>query len=349
MLQKNLSIISLFAVIALVAFLNQDYLKSAFFSARSAASPETIARQIALATSNQDSQINVTPKSPTKSVEIRHEQPVRAQTTSLKELSQLSHNPSFIETAEYANLSNEKKLIVLKNLLDETPVDLVRVLLVPDRETTIASASQGRIIRLVGKLGEYFKKGDLLVEFDCHQKLANAEMAKASLAGAMEQHEAKVKMQGLKQASDVEVALAASETNRAKAQLKLDLAMASECKIFAPWSGRVAKSHAKQHMVVAAGEPLLDIIGTGSLKVKLNVPSNRITQLKIGQIFGVGIDETNQHYEARISAMNSKVDAVSQTVEIEAVLIKPNKHLLAGMSGTAHIATKPQSSQFAYH
>lgn len=350
MLQRNLSMISLVAVIALVAFLNRDYLSSIFFSASNAAVQDNNAQQPALASSNQANKSIETPRqSSSKLDRINRNKMAKSSSASQQSLSHLPHSPAFIETAEYANLSNEEKLIVLKKLLNDEPVDQVRVLLVPDKETTIASASQGRITYLASKLGEHFKKGDLLVEFDCHQKLANVDMAKADLAGAMEQHEAKIKMQGLKQASDVEVALAASETNRAKAQLKLNLALASECKIYAPWSGRVAKSHVKQHMVVNAGDPLLDIIDTGRLKMKLNVPSVRLPNIAIGQTFHINIEETNQQYSARISAINSLVDPVSQTVEVEALLINPNRALLAGMSGTASIPASASKSQLAYH
>ena len=347
MLQRNLSMISLIAVIGLVAFLNQDYLSSAFLSTSNAAEQDNNAQQPAPATSNQATKTIESRQSPSQLDRIHRDNIAKSSPAPQQTLSHLPHSPAFIETAEYANLSNEEKLVVLKKLLNDEPVDQIRVLLVPDKETTIASASQGRITYLASKLGEHFKKGDLLVEFDCHQKLANVDMAKAELAGAMEQHEAKVKMQGLKQASDVEVALAASETNRAKAQLKLNLALASECKIFAPWSGRVAKTHVKQHMVVNAGEPLLDIIDTGRLRMKLNVPSVRLANIAIGQQFDIHIEETNQHYHARISAINSLVDPVSQTVEVEALLVNPNRALLAGMSGTASIPASPSKSQLA--
>lgn len=216
--------------------------------------------------------------------------------------------------------------------------ETVRVLLVPEKETTISSTVAARIVTFNGTLGQSFKAGDILVAFDCEEAKARVEMSKAELAGAIEQHEAKVKMQGLEQASDVEVALAASASNKAKAQLNLNQAQVSQCRIFAPWSGRVAKAVVKNSMTVTPGQPLMELVNNGPLKLKLNVPSNLLARIKAGSKFSVSIDETGQTYPAAVSAINSRVDPVSQTVEIEAKLTKSYRELLAGMSGTANIA-----------
>lgn len=216
-----------------------------------------------------------------------------------------------------------------------TTANPVRVLLVPDKETTIASTMAARIVTFNGTLGQSFRAGDTLVAFDCEEALARVEMSKAELSGAIEQHEAKVKMQGLEQASDVEVALAASASNKAKAQLNLNQAQVSQCKIYAPWSGRVAKANVKNHMTVTPGQPLMELVNSGPLKLKMNLPSNMLARTKVGTKFNITIDETAQTYQATVSALNSRVDPISQTVEIEARMLKSYKELLAGMSGVA--------------
>lgn len=259
--------------------------------------------------------------------------------------------PEETGTVEIADVQNSmtpnlmvESLMKLEDELDDEVND-IRVLLIPDRETTIASNTAGRLVSLRGKLGERFQAGDLLASFDCDAQQAQLEINQAELSGAMDQHEAKIKMQGLDQASDLEVALAASEVNRVKAELKLNQTVADECKIYAPWSGRVAKAHVKKYMTVAAGEPLLDIVNNGRLKIKLNVPSSNLSKLKVGRRFNVSIDETNRKYSAKISRINSKVDPVSQTVEIEATLIKHYSKLLAGMSGTADLGLSAKNNK----
>lgn len=213
--------------------------------------------------------------------------------------------------------------------------DPIRVLLAPASETTLASPIPGRIRSLNASLGSAFGAGQVLIAFDCDEANARVGMAKAELAAAVEQLDAKKRMQALQQAGDVEVSLAASAADKARAQLALGQAQTAQCTLVAPWAGRVAKLHVRKFMSVSAGQPLLDLVQSGPLKLRLNVPSRWLGQLKTGQGFEVAIEETGKRYPARISAINSRVDSVSQSVELEATLNGNFPDLLPGMSGTA--------------
>lgn len=213
--------------------------------------------------------------------------------------------------------------------------DNVRVLLIPSLDTTVSSPVVGRIKGIESALGASFAAGQVLVRFDCEEPVARRDMARAELAGAVETHEAKVRMRGLDQASDVEVALAASAAAKARAQVALGDAQVGQCDVRAPWAGRVAKAHARNAMSVNAGQPLLDLVKTGPLKLKLNVPSRWLQRMQPGVAFDVTIDETGRAYQARVSALNSRIDPVSQSIEIEAAMAHAYPDLLAGMSGTA--------------
>jgi multidrug resistance efflux pump len=217
--------------------------------------------------------------------------------------------------------------------------ELVRVLLTPGGETTLASPVAAKVQNLNASLGASFTRGQILVSFDCSEQTARLDMAKAELDGAVEQHEAKIRMQGLEQASDVEVALAASAVAKFKAQIALSKAQVQQCTVVAPWAGRVAKLHIKNHMSVTPGQAMLDLVMSAPLKLKLNAPSKRMGQVRVGSQFNVTIDETGKTYAARVSAVNSRVDPVSQTIEIEAGFVGTHPDLLAGMSGTASFAT----------
>jgi multidrug efflux pump subunit AcrA (membrane-fusion protein) len=52
----------------------------------------------------------------------------------------------------------------------------------------------------------------------------------------------------------------------------------------------------------------------------------------------VDLGETGKRYPAKVKAINAQVDAVSQSIELEGVVVGPAKGLLAGMSGTALFA-----------
>ena len=219
--------------------------------------------------------------------------------------------------------------------------EAVRVLVLPGGETTLASPVPGKIDVLRVGLGLPFREGQVLVSLDCGEPQARLAMAKAEMAGATDQYEAKLRMQGLEQASDLEVSLAAAAVAKSKAQIDLYQFQIAQCSIRAPWNGRTAQLHVRSHMTVTAGQPLLDLIRSGVLLLKLNVPSRWIAELKMDQKFDVVIDETGQTYAAKVRRINSRVDPVSQTIELEAAMLKNHDDLLPGMSGVARFTGMP--------
>ncbi|CAN1600618.1 RND family efflux transporter MFP subunit [Pseudomonas mediterranea] len=211
----------------------------------------------------------------------------------------------------------------------------VRVLLVADQETTLASQLVGRVRAVNASLGSSFRKGDVLVSFDCDEQTARLKMAQADLSSARETHDAKLRLQGLQSAGEVEVSLAASAAEKAAAQVAQYRAQQQQCMVLAPFDGRVVKVQVKAFQGVNLGQPLLDIISNGPLKMRVNVPSRWLAWLRPDQTFQVDLGETGKRYPAKVKAINAQVDAVSQTIELEGVIEGQPKDLLAGMSGTA--------------
>ncbi|SDY03821.1 RND family efflux transporter, MFP subunit [Allochromatium warmingii] len=193
----------------------------------------------------------------------------------------------------------------------------------------------GRLTALAVGLGERFAAGATLARFDCAEQQARLDMATAERAAAQATHEAKRRMQELKQAGKVEVALAAGALEKAQAQVKLLRVQLEYCSLKAPFAGRVVKLAAKAYQSVAVAQPLLEIVSDGPLKLRVNVPARWVNWLQPGARFDVMIDETGKRYPAQVSTLNGRIDAVSQTVEIEAKMLNHAPELLPGMSGTA--------------
>jgi membrane fusion protein, multidrug efflux system len=213
--------------------------------------------------------------------------------------------------------------------------DSPRVLMIPAQETSLVAQTVARIDRLNVQLGSSFRAGQTLIHFDCTESDAKLRMAQAEYNSAKEQLDAKERLKSLNAAGDVEVQLAASAAERAKAQIAVSQTQTKLCRVDAPFGGRVVKMHVKQFQGVNIGQPMLDIVSTGPLKIKLNAPSKWLQWIKIGTPFEVQIDETGKTYPAFVAAINGRVDAVSQSIELEAQVRGAFAELLPGMSGSA--------------
>jgi len=213
--------------------------------------------------------------------------------------------------------------------------NLVPALLIAPIETTLASPMFGRVAKHNVSLGSSFKKGSLLVSFDCADRDAQVDMGEAEFAAAQIAYENKLKLQGLSQAGEIEVKLAATEASRTKAQLDYYEALADQCDVRAPFPGKVSSVRVKPHQGVTQGEALLDIVSTSGLKAVMNIPASWLNDIELGAEISISINETGSSYSAKLSAINSTVDSVSHTIEVEAELIDAPSSLLPGMSGNA--------------
>ena len=216
----------------------------------------------------------------------------------------------------------------------------IRVLLSPELETTLSSQMVGRISALNASLGVAVAKGKALVTFDCSEADAKLLMAEAEYAIARETLETKIGLRKLEAAGDMEVALAKATAQRAQAAIVVAQTQIAQCTVLAPFSGRVVKLHVKPYQGVTMGTPLLEMVSDGALKLRLNVPSKLLRSLHIGSAFDVDIDETGKSYAAKVVAINARVDALAQTVELEARIDGRQVGLVAGMSGTARFSTR---------
>lgn len=213
----------------------------------------------------------------------------------------------------------------------------IRVLLSPELETTLVSQMVGRISELNAGLGAPVREGDIIVAFDCSEAEARLRMAQAENAAARETLGVKQRLHKLNAAGDIEVSLARREVEKSAAAIAVNQAQLSQCSVTAPFDGRIVKVHVKPHQGVNAGAPLVELISDGPLKLRLNVPSRLLAQLKVGTPIDVDIIETGATYPAQITAINARVDAVAQTIELEAHLNDAVAELLPGMSGIARL------------
>lgn len=213
--------------------------------------------------------------------------------------------------------------------------NVIRVLLSSELETSLVAQMAGRVASLDARLGGAVSKGQTLLTFDCAEANARLQMAQAEADSARETLAVKSNLRKLDAAGDLEVSLARADARRTEASVALNRAQVAQCSIKAPFAGRVVKLYVKPYSGVNVGAPLFELISDGPLKLRLNVPSYFLRNLQAGAPFEVAIDETGRSYPAKVSAINGRVDAVAQTVELEAHLDEDAPELLSGMSGVA--------------
>jgi membrane fusion protein (multidrug efflux system) len=187
------------------------------------------------------------------------------------------------------------------------------------RDATIASDVASRVVRLPVQEGEAFRAGDVLVEFDCDKPRAELRAAEAEAqVNRIAADNARL-LDARRAIGRIEVQAANARFEKAKAAADaLDIRV-RDCRIVAPFSGRVAELRLHEHEMAAPGQALMRLVDAGSLEIDLIVPSTWLGWLRIGSTLSVRIEETGLTYGASVSRTAAAVDPVSQTVKITAV------------------------------
>ena len=222
-------------------------------------------------------------------------------------------------------------------VLAETPAS-VRVQVKASQEARIASQMDGRVESLPFRLGDRFRKGDLLVGFGCRHQEATLAASQANQVRAARTLESREKLLAMQAVSDLDVELARAEKSSAEAEVERAAANVRDCRILAPFQGRVSRVLVNQWETVSRGTPLLEIVAGGPLEVEALVPSSWLVWLKKDQPFSLQVDELNTRVEARVTAIGARIDPVSQTVLVRGRILEQPAGLLPGMSGSALFA-----------
>ena len=218
----------------------------------------------------------------------------------------------------------------------------IRAQLSPVTYTTITSELSAKIQRLNVKEGERFQKGQALVIFDCRTQEAQHQKSLALMSIAERNYVANKSLFELGSAGRVEYENSFSEYQKTKSDTEELAAVVTKCRINAPFSGRVAEQKVRPEQFVQAGQAILDILDSDSLELEFIVPSKFSSWLKVGHVFQIKIDETGRSYPAQITRVGGRIDSVSQTMKVAAVIKGSFSELSPGMSGTVSIesATK---------
>ncbi len=242
-----------------------------------------------------------------------------------------------LATALYASVATAQQSELAGALSPTGGAPEIRAQLSPLHYTTLSSEMAGRIDRIATRIGDHFRRGDVLIKFDCAVPHAQMARAQAVLAQAEKTFAINQRLVTLKSMGQLELDVSAAEVQKAKADLAAAEAVASKCSIAAPFAGVTAEQKAREFQYTTPGQPLLDVLDDHTLEVELIAPSHWLSWLKPGYVFQIKIDDTEKTYSARVTGLGGRVDPVSQSIKVIGEITGDAPELMAGMSGRATI------------
>jgi membrane fusion protein, multidrug efflux system len=215
------------------------------------------------------------------------------------------------------------------------PASVIRGVVNPQSESTIASKMTARIVAMPFAEGQSFPAGALLARFDCSQIRAQLNAAEAAATAYRKTYETNVELDQFEAVGKNEVAVSKANLGKAQAEAVAVSAQLPDCDVHAPFAGKVVEQIAHAREVAASGQPLLKIQSGRDVELELIVPSRWLTWMAVGAPFAFKIDETGSTIRGRIKRFGASVDPVSKTIRVTGIVTQRNGLVLSGMSGTA--------------
>lgn len=208
-----------------------------------------------------------------------------------------------------------------------------RALVVASQKAVLSSELAAKIDNIPVKEMDRFKKGDLLIQFDCSLYEAQKDVVNANANSALIKVESDQQMFQMRTIGKYDLELSKSEYEKAKAELLIAELNLKRCKILAPFDGAVEEIIVNTYETIQPQVELMKIIQTDVLELEMVVSSEWVSWLTIGHPIVVFIDEIKKEFNATVSGIGANVDPVSQTIQLKGTIIDVSPALLAGMSG----------------
>ncbi|OIO68818.1 MAG: efflux transporter periplasmic adaptor subunit [Zetaproteobacteria bacterium CG1_02_49_23] len=196
----------------------------------------------------------------------------------------------------------------------------------------ISSEISGMVKKVYFQSGDSVKKGDLLVELNSDEELAQLQSLQASRKLAeitLGRDRQQLKVHAISQAQ-----LDASQAalTNAQAQALRQQAVIDKKSIRAPFDGRLGVSRINEGQFINPAEAIVSLQNSQSLYVDFNLPQKHVAELKVGQSISVySTQEKDIRIDGFISAINAKVDSNTRNVLVEGKIDNQGGTLLPGM------------------
>ncbi|UDQ97280.1 efflux RND transporter periplasmic adaptor subunit [Lentisphaerota bacterium WC36G] len=244
------------------------------------------------------------------------------------------------------NLSNNNSLTTKSFQTIKFNGMQVKAILSPIQEIIVARRISSKIDKYNFKVGERFKEGDVLVNinatfFEFQHRKAQAATIEAQKNEAYWRNrivkEKDMYKDGIGDKATIEKAILEHEICKSKlAVSKNDLFIANlnlkECKIIAPFSGRLVEKTVRDGEHFRDREPLMTIINDNQVLAVMYLPSFLRTKLNQGDAVSVMVEETMKKYTGKIYTLSAKIDPRSKTFEVKVVIDNKDGLLSSGMS-----------------
>jgi len=201
-----------------------------------------------------------------------------------------------------------------------------------NEEVMLKSEMAGRIKEINFKEGEEVQQGDMLIQFEDAELVAEVDLSEAELTLREADFDriSKLRSQNFESVKKYDEMKAQFEI--AKGQVRKSKAQLEKAKIVAPFSGNIGLIDVSVGAFVQGAQDLVKLVDNKPIKIDFKVPEQNVHDVGVGQTAEIKVDAfPGEIFKASVIAVDASLDAVSHSLSLRASSPNDDSRLRAGM------------------
>lgn len=192
----------------------------------------------------------------------------------------------------------------------------------------------GTLQQLNVKEGSSVSKGQVLARVSSPQMESTRRSAQATLEQAQDAYDRLKKVHDNGSLPEIKWREMVADLEKAQSALDLANAMLADNTIRAPFDGMVASVNAEIGENIAPLKPVIRLINTKGMAVKISVPENEIAKVQIGDTAEVVIPAMNdKHLNGKVIEKSMTASLLTHSYPVKVLVEQPDTDLSPGMIG----------------
>lgn len=214
-----------------------------------------------------------------------------------------------------------------------------------NESVTISADAAGRIERIHFADGDTVKSGQLLVTLDSDKEQAQVNAARVNLETQRTQYRRLLDLVNRKSAAPTDLDAQTNAVKQAEADMEVARVNLADRRIVAPFAGKLGIRRVSQGALVNRDTEIVTLDDLDTVKLAFSVPEISFESVRVGlDVQAHSAAYPGQPMRGEVTAIGSRVDPVTRTFEVRAML--PNKQALLrpGMLMTVELLLPPRES-----
>ncbi|MEK6477802.1 efflux RND transporter periplasmic adaptor subunit [Catalinimonas sp. 4WD22] len=212
--------------------------------------------------------------------------------------------------------------------------------LLPNEEVELRPETSGRIVGIYFEEGSRVSKGQLLAKIDNSELSAQLNKLKVQEKLAQSEEARQQKLLDIEAISQGEYDVTLNQLNTIEAEIELVETQIQKTNIVSPFSGVISLRNVSEGGYVSPTTLIASMQQIDPIKVEFSVPERYITEIHEGTVVNFSVTNTNETYQAKVYAIDSKIDINTRTVRVRARSNNPENTLKPGAFARIEIILK---------